>query len=122
MTNWFILVMAVALTVIAIWKVHFIWGIVAFISWWLLFLYTRTSPLTGIVVGDASDTAFTLIIWGASIGILLYTTLVTRSRRQKEEREVEKENKERGIRTTSAAKEPTSDYYDRLHRLTHPRR
>ena len=110
------------MTFIAVWKPHYMWGIVCFASWWLLFFYTRTNPFAGFTVGDAGDTIFTLVIWAASLTILINTVLVERKTRRFNKGEIDEKGQETKKEGTTAATETPSDYHDRLYRLTHAKK
>lgn len=121
MTVWWIAGLAVFFTIVALWKPHFIWGLVSFSAWWFLFFYTRTFPLTGITVGDTGDTIFIGMVIGAACGILILT-VIREGKEKKEELEKEEEKaREKGL-NPAGVKETADDYYYRLEKGTKKRR
>ncbi len=121
MTVWWIAGLAMFFTFIALWKPHFIWGLVSFAIWWFLFFYTRTFPLTGIVIGDTGDTLFSGVVIGAACGILILTVLRENAER-KEKREAKlKEARENG-ENPEGIRETPDQYYDRMQYVNHPKK
>lgn len=116
MTAWWIVGLAIASTLVALWKPHFIWGLVSFAAWWFVFYYTRTNPLTGITVGDAGDSIFIAVVWGFGCGTLLITVLRDWNDRKEARKKEESEARSQGV-NTKGNKETSDEYYERLNNI-----
>ena len=133
MTAWWILLLCISLSVIALWKPHYIWGIVCFASWMLLLWFTRTTPLTGFVVGGTGDTILLLTCFGMGSGILLNSVLKERQAKNqggwfdegKSDKTINDNDKTYNINVsrnkTNIAMSGT-DYYEKLKNLRNPKK
>ena len=122
MTTWVILSLCAFFTVIAIMRPNYMWGLLSAICWMMFFWYTRSNPLTGFVIGDFGDTILISICVGASAFILIYTTIRVRAEKTKEMDKEYGESGGRGGNSQIGTSESTDAYYDRLNRLTHPKK
>jgi hypothetical protein len=121
MTLAFIFALCVFFTILALVKPEVMWGILAAVSWMMMFWWTRDNLLTGIVLGDLGDTGIISICIGASTAILLYTIVRDNKRRKIERGELDE--KGRPIETKeTGTRENSDDYYERLNRITHPKK
>ena len=74
--------------------------------------------MTGFVLGDFGDTVIISICIGAPAFTLIYTNIKVREQRIEQS---DKELNESGSKTIGH-KEKSDDYYERLNRLTHPKK
>jgi hypothetical protein len=114
----------------AIYKKETVIAIIASAIWLACIAYTRANPLGSMVTGDTSDTAVLL----ALIGLMVLVPIISFRLNKKEERETveqgllkEESNKTNTQRmsensSTKVRRENSDDYYDRLNRLTHPKK
>jgi hypothetical protein len=119
MTAWWILLMCLFMTVISIWKPNMMWGLLCAISWMLLFWWTRSNVMTGFALGDFGDTILISICIGAAVFTLIYTNIKVREQRIEQS---DKELNESGGKRESGSRETSNNYYERLDRLTHPKK
>lgn len=127
MTAWWILLLCVSLSVIALWKPNYILGVVASASWMILLWFTRTTPLTGFVLGNTGDTILVLVLLGIAAGIILYTVLREISLKKSISLAGDNSSKEdNGMRRNASARpigrESAEEYEARLYRTTHPQK
>jgi hypothetical protein len=99
-------------------------GVIASAMWLAILIYTRGNPIGNSVMGDSFDNAI-VAVFIALIGIVPF--LCWNLKKQF----LAKETKEDGFKQAALPKrivnkapreETSSDYYDRLNRITHPRR
>jgi hypothetical protein len=108
----------------AITKKNVVIAIIASAIWLATIYYTRQNPIGSMVTGDNADTAILL----ALIGLLTLVPIISFRLSKREERQEMKEDdyKERVAPkkkvSSGGIRESTSDYYDRLHQATHPKK
>jgi hypothetical protein len=91
------------------------WGLLGAVSWMLLMWYALTNVT--FAAGDFGDVAFISICIGASSFILINTNIKIR------EQKIAQSDKEFNESGGNPGRRETSDkYYDRLDRLTHPKK
>jgi len=115
MENIFIVVIALGLTGFSLWKPDYVIGFLAGVAWLILFSYTRSNPLGGIVVGSTTDNMLSILYFGACIGIIFTTVFRVRRANKKEAMDVkEKENAEGVSRPNQQMNESDGQYMKRL--------
>ena len=113
---YFIAAVTAFFTLLVIFKPDFMWSILAAVSAMLLFWFVQTYP--PFALGDFGNVAFITICWGDAAFVLLYT-IVDNNKKKRVERE--KKEAEHPTKPT-AARESSDEYYDRINRLTHPKK
>lgn len=132
MTIYWILLFCIALSVFALWKPNFIFGLISGASWILPIAYTRMFPFVGTVRGDAFDSIFLLVCLGIVVVLPLYSFGKERDNRNreqleytpKEERHFASVRQSRAVRHGTSSEYDTSpeEYQDKIHHILHPKR
>ena len=121
MTLVFIFALCVFFTILAIVKPEVMWGILAAVSWLMMFWWTRSNVLTGMVIGDLGDTAIIGICIGSATAILMSTIIRDNKRKKIARGELDEDGNPIEEKRTGT-RESSDDYYERINRLTHPKK
>ena len=125
-----ILLLALVLTAIALWKANFVMGVVAAGMWVVLVAFIRVNPLGGIAVGSNVENMLFIVFAGAASGVLIYTASNRNRERNSEIRawgsaskslreKFQPKYEDRPVNYTNMSE---TDYRAKVHRALHPRR
>ncbi|MBE3085824.1 MAG: hypothetical protein IMZ64_06360, partial [Bacteroidetes bacterium] len=124
---------ALVISGFAVMKREVVIGIVATGAWLVVFLYTRTNPIGGMVVGDTADNALVILYWGLMALVPIISWKLGKNDKDRQsrddsykERSITGDRKTYSISENSSPyrgkKESSDDYFDRLKYLSNPRR
>ena len=115
--------LGLAISAFAIMKKEPVIGMVASAVWVLCLVYTRSNPIGAMVVGDSADNILVTILIGLIAIVPIISWRLGRSDRAREVKEDDYKERvaPRKQQRTTGTLESSSDYYDRLHGITHPK-